>query len=102
MVVMAGSRLKGRRFDSPIYFSLLFFFLFSISFFPLYFSFRLAPPFQCSSIFLVIANAIYSNWTGSERDHAGSEREREGGEMIEKGGEERGERRKVIMTQCNN
>ena len=46
-------RLRGRGFDTRIgtFFSLLFF---SVSFFPLSFSFMLAPPFQCSSIFLVI------------------------------------------------
>ena len=31
---------------------------FSVSFFPLSFSFMLAPPFQCSSIFLVVHNYI--------------------------------------------
>ena len=57
MVVMAGGRLRGRGFDSR--FGTFFFFFhsfpfFSVSFFPLSFSFMLAPPFQCSSIFLVV------------------------------------------------
>ena len=53
---MAGGRLRGRGFDSRIgtfFFSLLLPF-FSVSFFPLSFSFMLAPPFQCSNIFLVV------------------------------------------------
>ena len=56
MVVMAGSRLRGRGFDSRIgtFFFHSFFLFFSVSFFPLSFSFMLAPPFQCSSIFLVV------------------------------------------------
>ena len=55
MVVMAGGRLRGRGFDSPIgtfFFSTPFFF--SVSFFPLSFSFMLAPPFHFSSKFLVV------------------------------------------------
>ena len=53
MVVMAGCRLRGRGFDSRIG---TFFhpFSFSISFFP----FMLAPPFQCSSIFLVMDKQV--------------------------------------------
>ena len=46
MVVMAGCRLRGRRFDSG--FGTFFF----TPFFCLIFS-PFAPPFQCSSIFLV-------------------------------------------------
>ena len=55
MVVMASGRLRGRGFDSR--FGTFFFHsfpFFSVSFLPLSFSFMLAPPFQCSSIFLVL------------------------------------------------
>ena len=54
-VVMASGRFRGRGFDSRFetFFFTPFFFFFSVSFFPLSFSFMLAPPFQCSSIFLV-------------------------------------------------
>ena len=57
VIVMAGCRLRGRGFDSRIG---IFFFhsLFFVSFFPLSFSFMLAPPFQCSSIFLVIMDQV--------------------------------------------
>ena len=48
---MAGCRLRGRGFDSCI--GTFFHSFFSVSFFSLSFSFMLAPPFQCSSIFLV-------------------------------------------------
>ena len=54
MVVMASCRLRGRRFNSR--FGTFFpppFFSFPVSLSPLSFSFMLAPPFQCSSIFLV-------------------------------------------------
>ena len=44
-------RLRGRGFDSRI--GTFFHSFFSVSFFSLSFSFMLAPPFQCSSIFLV-------------------------------------------------
>ena len=56
MVVMAGGRLRGRGFDSRFgtFFFHSFFPFFSVSFSPLSFSFMLAPPFQCSSIFLVV------------------------------------------------
>ena len=58
MIVMAGGRLRGRGFDSRFgtfffFFHSFFSFFFSVLFFPLSFSFMLAPPFQCSSIFLV-------------------------------------------------
>ena len=52
MVVMAGCRLRGRGFDSRIGTFFHSFFL-AVSFISLSFSFMLAPPFQCSSIFLV-------------------------------------------------
>ena len=59
MVVMAGGRLRGRGFDSPIgtfFFTPFLSFFFYLIFPPFIFSFMLAPPFQCSSIFLVVLN----------------------------------------------
>ena len=48
-------RVRFPHWNFFFFFSLLFF---SVSFFSLSFSFMLAPPFQCSSIFLVLNNHI--------------------------------------------
>ena len=64
MVVMAGGRLRGRGFDSPIgtfFFTPFLSFFFLSRFFPSCFSFMLAPPFQCSSIFLVFTIMVKHN-----------------------------------------
>ena len=68
MVVIAGCGLRGRGFDSLIG---IFFhsFFFSVSFFPLSFSFMLAPPLQCSSIFsslvkIVLGFGSFHFWEG--------------------------------------
>ena len=51
MVVMAGCRLRGHGFDSCIgtFFFTPFLSFFSVSFFPLSFSFMLALPKKCTS-----------------------------------------------------
>ena len=68
IATLSVCRLRGRGFDSRIgtfffhsfFFSLLFF---CLIFSPLSFSFMLAPPLQCSSIFLVKANyQIMNRW----------------------------------------
>ena len=67
IATLSVCRLRGRGFDSRIgtfFFTPFFFSPFFLShFFPLSFSFMLAPPLQCSSIFLVKANyQIMNRW----------------------------------------